>query len=126
MYVSAMSVKVREGKNAGTSCEKTSHGRFQQISGENRPRERVSRQISAKNGRESTERACLTADFSKKGGRIDRESASHGRFQQKRGENRPRERVSRQGQDKSWPIMDRKKRRVPADYGRDIGKRQIK
>lgn len=61
MYVSAMSVKVREGKNAGTSCEKTSHGRFQQISGENRPRERVSRQISAKNGRESNERARLTA-----------------------------------------------------------------
>ena len=79
MYVSAMSVKVREGKNAGTSCEKTSHGRF-----------------SANKWGESTERACLTADFSKKRRRIDRESVSHGRFQQISGENRPRERVSRQ------------------------------
>src|SRR5690606_40618216 len=91
-----MSGKVREGKKAGTSCEKTSHGRFQQISGENRPRERVSRQISAKKGGESTERARLTADFSKKVGRIDRESESHGRYQRKNDENRPREGVSRQ------------------------------
>src|SRR5690606_39783657 len=91
-----MSGKVREGKKAGTSCEKTSHGRFQQISGENRPRERVSRQISAKKWGESTERACLTADFSKKAERIDRESVSHGRFQEISEENRPRERVSRQ------------------------------
>src|SRR5690606_23542645 len=104
-----MSGKVREGKKAGTSCEKTSHGRFQQISGENRPRERVSRQISANKWGESTERACLTADFSKKWKRIERESASHGR-------------------DRTNPglLWTEKNRRVPADYGRDIGKRQIK
>ena len=48
-------------KRKRTDRESVSHGRFQQKRGENRPRERVSRQISAKKGGESTERARLTA-----------------------------------------------------------------